>query len=74
MNDEENNALYQKYRELADAEEKVVFGGRLGTYKYYDMDRVIEAALMAAQKELNKKILEKAEGATEELNTDNLEA
>ena len=74
VNDEENNALYQKYRELADAEEKVVFGGRLGTYKYYDMDRVIEAALMAAQKELNKKILEKAEGATEELNTDNLEA
>ena len=74
VNDEENNALYQKYRELADTEEKVVFGGRLGTYKYYDMDRVIEAALMAAQKELNKKIPEKAEGATEELNTDNLEA
>ena len=52
----------------------MVFGGRLGTYRYYDMDRVIEAALQTAQKELNRKILEKAEGSTEALNTDNLEA
>ena len=74
VNDEENTALYQKYRELADSEEHVVFGGRLGTYKYYDMDRVIEAALLTAQNELNKKILDKMDGATEALNTDNLEA
>ena len=74
VNDEENNALYHKYAELAETEEKVVFGGRLGTYRYYDMDRVIEAALQTAQKELNRKILEKAEGSTEALNTDNLEA
>ena len=74
VNNEENNALYQKYAELAESEEKVVFGGRLGTYRYYDMDRVIEAALQTAQKELNRKILEKAEGSTEALNTDNLEA
>ena len=74
VNDEENTALYQKYRELADSEEHVVFGGRLGTYKYYDMDRVIEAALLTAQTELNRKILEKMDGATEALNKDNLEA
>lgn len=52
VNNEENNALYEKYRELADKESKVIFGGRLGQYKYYDMDKVIAAALECAGKEL----------------------
>ena len=47
MNDDKNNALYAKYKELADKEEKVIFGGRLGMYKYFDMHNVIEAALNA---------------------------
>lgn len=45
VNDEKNTALYQKYRALAGAEKNVIFGGRLGSYKYYDMDTVIAAAL-----------------------------
>ena len=45
VNDEVNTKLYEKYRELADKETKVYFGGRLGNYKYYDMDKVIRAAL-----------------------------
>ena len=45
VNDERNGALYQAYKRLADAEEKVIFGGRLGEYKYYDMDAVIASAL-----------------------------
>ena len=45
VNDEKNAALYAQYKELADAEPNVIFGGRLGEYKYYDMDKVIEAAL-----------------------------
>ena len=45
VNDERNNALFTKYQALAKQEEKVIFGGRLGHYKYYDMDKVIEAAL-----------------------------
>lgn len=45
VNDEKNSKLYSEYRKLADAEEKVIFGGRLGEYKYYDMDQVIAAAL-----------------------------
>ena len=45
VNDERNGALYQEYKKLADAEEKVIFGGRLGEYKYYDMDAVIASAL-----------------------------
>lgn len=45
VNDEKNSMLYAKYKELAEKEEKVIFGGRLGEYKYYDMDRVIAAAL-----------------------------
>ena len=53
INDEANNTLYQKYRELADKEEKVVFGGRLGEYKYYDMDAVIDAALNKSGEEFN---------------------
>ena len=45
VNDEKNSALYAKYKELGDKEENVLFGGRLGEYKYYDMDKVIESAL-----------------------------
>lgn len=44
VNNERNNALYRKYQELAAKEKNVLFGGRLGQYKYYDMDKVIEAA------------------------------
>ncbi len=54
VNDEKNSALYAKYKELADAEPHVIFGGRLGEYKYYDMDKVIEAALEKAQTALAK--------------------
>ena len=52
VNDEKNSALYAKYKALAEREEKVIFGGRLGEYKYYDMDAVIAAALAAAEKYL----------------------
>ena len=52
VNDDENNALYEKYKELADKEGKVIFGGRLGQYKYYDMDKVVAAALECVEKEL----------------------
>ena len=45
VNDDRNGKLYQQYKALADAEEKVIFGGRLGEYKYYDMDAVIASAL-----------------------------
>ena len=51
VNDEKNGALYQKYQELAEKEETVIFGGRLGQYKYYDMDKVIRAALDAVELE-----------------------
>ncbi len=51
INNDENNALYQKYEQLAAEEKNVVFGGRLGKYKYYDMDKVIEAALQAVSEE-----------------------
>ena len=52
VNDERNGELYKKYRALADKEDKVIFGGRLGEYKYYDMDAVIASALECAKKEL----------------------
>ena len=52
VNDEKNGALYAKYKELADAESKVIFGGRLGEYKYYDMDAVVAAALDCASKNI----------------------
>ena len=45
VNDEKNGKLYLKYKELADREDKVIFGGRLGQYKYFDMDDVIDSAL-----------------------------
>ncbi len=50
VNDEKNNALYEKYRALAQSEPNVLFGGRLGAYRYYDMDAVIAAALEAAKR------------------------
>ena len=49
VNDEKNQALYQKYAKLAEKEENVIFGGRLGEYKYYDMDKVIESAMKKAE-------------------------
>ena len=52
MNDEKNNAGYEQYLELAKQEEKVVFGGRLGMYRYFDMHQVVEEALKCAQKYL----------------------
>ena len=52
INDKKNNDLYQKYVELSKNDDKVIFGGRLGQYKYYDMDKVIESALECVEKEL----------------------
>ncbi len=52
VNDEKNNKLYQKYADDAAKEEKVIFGGRLGKYKYYDMHHVVEEALNCAGEEL----------------------
>lgn len=52
VNDEKNGALYAKYKALAAKESKVRFGGRLGEYRYYDMDAVIAAALNAAEQEM----------------------
>ena len=52
VNDDKNQKLYAKYKELADKEKNVIFGGRLGEYKYYDMDKVIESALNLVEKEL----------------------
>lgn len=57
VNDAQNSTLYEKYRELGEAEfatRGVVFGGRLGQYRYYDMDQVIAAALAKAEELLNK--------------------
>ena len=51
VNDEKNGELYARYKEKAQGEKKVIFGGRLGEYKYYDMDAVIGAALERAEKE-----------------------
>lgn len=52
VNDEKNTALYAQYKELADREPNVIFGGRLGEYRYYDMDAVIASALSLCDKEL----------------------
>ena len=54
INDDKNNSLFAKYRELADKEENVIFGGRLGNYKYYDMDKVIAAVFEAIAKEFGE--------------------
>ena len=53
VNDAKNGALYQQYKALADKEDKVIFGGRLGEYKYYDMDAVIASALACAKRTCN---------------------
>ena len=45
VNDEKNGKLYEEYKKLADVEDKVIFGGRLGEYKYYDMDATIASVL-----------------------------
>ncbi len=52
VNDEKNNTVYEAYRKLAEKEKKVVFGGRLGEYRYYDMDKVVGRALEMAEREL----------------------
>lgn len=52
INDEKNNELYRKYESLAKGEKDVIFGGRLGCYKYYDMDRVIKASIDCVKQEL----------------------
>ena len=53
VNDDKNGALYARYEELAKQESKVIFGGRLGSYRYYDMDKVIGAALDMAKEQLD---------------------
>lgn len=52
INDEKNNNLYQKYSELAKNDKNIIFGGRLGQYKYFDMDKVIAEALNCVKAEL----------------------
>ena len=54
VNDEKNGALYARYKELADREEDILFGGRLGLYRYMDMHHVVDAALQAARAELEE--------------------
>ena len=52
VNDARNGALYDDYKKLADVEQKVIFGGRLGEYKYYDMDATVASVLKMCKKEL----------------------
>ena len=52
MNDEKNNHIYQKYSKKAAKEQKVIFGGRLGMYRYFDMHQVVEEALKCVEQEL----------------------
>ena len=54
VNDDKNTSLYERYEELAKSEDKVIFGGRLGSYKYYDMDKVIRASLDLVARELDQ--------------------
>lgn len=56
INDDKNNELYSKYKELADREENVIFGGRLAQYKYYDMHNVVEQALNCVKKEFDNEL------------------
>jgi len=51
VNNEKNNTLFAAYRKLAETQPQVLFGGRLGAYQYYDMDKVIEAALQMVEEE-----------------------
>ena len=67
VNDEKNNALFEKYRELAAKEPNVIFGGRLGNYKYYNMDQVIEAAFDLVKQELKRKVVVESNDAIPEL-------
>lgn len=53
VNNDKNNALYEKYAKLAESRSDVIFGGRIGLYKYFDMDKVIAQAIQAAEKELD---------------------
>ena len=53
INNDKNNGLYEQYKALADQTPNVIFGGRLGQYKYYDMDKVIISALEAVKNEFN---------------------
>ncbi|MDE7265506.1 MAG: UDP-galactopyranose mutase, partial [Clostridia bacterium] len=53
VNDEKNGKLYAEYKKLAEEEKNIIFGGRLGEYKYYDMDAVIASAMDMCRKELN---------------------
>ena len=57
VNDERNMELYRQYKKLAEQEKNVIFGGRLGSYQYYDMDKVVKAALETAKIYLEKSIL-----------------
>ncbi len=57
VNDQKNQALYEQYKALADQEENVIFGGRLGDYKYYNMDEVVLKSMELAQKEFKRKLL-----------------
>ena len=52
INNEKNNTLYEKYKKIAEEEKNVIFGGRLGQYKYYDMHKIIEEALNCVEKEI----------------------
>ena len=54
VNNDKNNALYEEYKKLADATPNVIFGGRLGNYQYYDMDKVIDVALTAVKDEFGE--------------------
>ena len=54
VNNEETKELYEKYRSKAAQEENVLFGGRLGEFRYYDMDKVIRSALDAVRSELDR--------------------
>lgn len=54
VNNDKNNELFEKYKELASKEKNIIFGGRLGNYKYYDMHQVIESALEVVEKELGE--------------------
>ena len=58
VNDEENGRLLQQYKELAAKTPNVFFGGRLGDYQYYNMDQVVENAILFAQQELKRKIVD----------------
>jgi UDP-galactopyranose mutase len=56
INDDKNNELYLKYFKLAEQQPKTIFGGRLGHYKYYDMDKTIAAALELVKIEFNNEV------------------